>query len=64
MSGKRFGNARDHFFHLMGKCDSDYIMFCDQDDVWNFDKIRITYNEMKKREKIKIFQPLSSPTLR
>jgi hypothetical protein len=26
----------------------DFIMFCDQDDVWNNDKIEITLNEMKK----------------
>ena len=33
-SGRRFGNARDHFFHLMDGCDADCMLFCDQDDVW------------------------------
>lgn len=39
-SGRRFGNARDHFFDLMAQCDAEYMLFCDQDDVWYPDKIR------------------------
>lgn len=33
-SGQRFGGARDHFFWLIGQCDADYMMTCDQDDRW------------------------------
>ena len=33
-SGRRFGNARDHFFYLMDRCDADWMLFCDHDDVW------------------------------
>ena len=33
-SGKRFGGARDHFFWMIGQCDADYMMTCDQDDRW------------------------------
>ena len=40
-SGTRFGNARDHFFWLMGQCDADFMLFCDQDDVWHPDKVRL-----------------------
>ena len=40
-SGIRFGNARDHFFHLMKMCDAPYMFFCDQDDVWYPQKIQI-----------------------
>lgn len=38
-SGRRFGNARDHFFHLMDACDAEFMLFCDQDDVWYPDKV-------------------------
>lgn len=41
-SGRRFGNARDHFFHLMSRCEADFMLFCDQDDVWYPDKLRRT----------------------
>ena len=40
ISGKRFGNARDHFFHLMETCDAPYMLFSDQDDVWYPGKVR------------------------
>lgn len=36
---RRFGNARDHFFHLMERCDAPYMLLCDQDDVWYPDKV-------------------------
>lgn len=39
VSGRRFGNAKDHFFHLMEQCDVPYMLFCDQDDVWYRDKV-------------------------
>lgn len=38
-SGKRFGNARDHFYYLMSVSEGDYLFFCDQDDVWYPEKI-------------------------
>ena len=38
-SGQRFGNARDHFFHLMRQCAADWMLFCDQDDTWFSSKI-------------------------
>jgi len=45
-SGKCFGNARDHFFHLMCVCKADYMFFCDQDDVWYPDKLDKMMNVM------------------
>ena len=39
-ANKRFGNARDHFFYLMNNCKADYILFCDQDDVWFPEKVQ------------------------
>lgn len=38
-SGRRFGGARDHFFWLTERCNADYIAYCDDDDVWNADKL-------------------------
>ena len=38
--GLRFGCAEKHFMHLLSRyCDTPYIMFCDQDDVWHPDKV-------------------------
>ena len=49
-SGKRFGNAREHFFWLMEQCKADYMQFCDQDDVWHNDKVRILQEAMEEAE--------------
>ncbi|MBO4697247.1 MAG: glycosyltransferase family 2 protein [Lachnospiraceae bacterium] len=40
-SGRRFGNARDHFLHLMNEATSaEWMLFCDQDDYWWAHKVR------------------------
>lgn len=50
-SGIRFGNAQNHFLHLLSRFhDAPYIMFCDQDDVWHPDKIRRTLDKMREVE--------------
>jgi len=49
-SGKKFGNAREHFFWLLQNCNADYIFFCDQDDVWKADKVEKTLAVIKKIE--------------
>lgn len=49
-SEQRFGNARDHFFWLMKNCEADYMLFCDQDDVWHSDKVRKTVDALKTAE--------------
>lgn len=49
-SGRRFGSARDHFFHLMRRCTSPYMMFCDQDDVWYPDKVQKTFDALLAAE--------------
>ena len=49
-AGGRFGNARDHFFHLMAQCDADYMLFCDQDDVWYPDKVARTRQALEAAE--------------
>lgn len=47
---RRFGNARDHFFALMACCDADYMLFCDQDDVWHPEKVRKTREALERTE--------------
>ena len=49
-SGRRFGNARDHFFHLMDRCEARYMLFCDQDDAWYPDKVRKTREALEDAE--------------
>lgn len=50
IKGAPTGNSRDCFAELLNACDDDYIMFCDQDDVWKPQKIEITLAAMKKAE--------------
>ena len=49
-SGCRFGNARDHFFWLMGQCKAEYMHFADQDDVWHPDKVRTMQEALEQAE--------------
>ena len=44
------GGAKHNFFDMMSKYKNDYIMLCDQDDIWLPDKIKVTLAEMKKAE--------------
>lgn len=50
-SGTRFGCAQNHFLHLLSTfSDAPYLMFCDQDDVWDRDKVRKTMKKMLELE--------------
>lgn len=46
------GGAKENFTYLLEKIDEnfDYLMFCDQDDVWLDTKIEITLNKMLEVE--------------
>ena len=44
------GSAKDNFFFLMNNTDGQYVMFCDQDDVWHADKLEKTIAEMQSIE--------------
>lgn len=50
-AGRRFGNARDHFFHLLSECKAPYILFCDQDDVWYPEKLEKVLSELMRTER-------------
>lgn len=43
--------AAMNFFWLLSKAEGDYILLCDQDDVWRNDKVRKLLGRMKSKEK-------------
>jgi len=40
----------ESFLQLLNASDTDYVMFCDQDDLWQADKIKAVFNKMKELE--------------
>lgn len=46
----RTGSAKNNFFHLMSFVNTDYVMLCDQDDVWFNDKIEVTLQKIQESE--------------
>lgn len=48
---KGYGSAKLNFFHLLKQSSGDYVMCCDQDDVWFPNKTSVTLQEMKRLEK-------------
>lgn len=50
IKGAATGAANKNFAKLLKNCDSDYIMLCDQDDVWLPKKIEKTLDAMRKAE--------------
>lgn len=43
---------------MLHQCDAEYIMFSDQDDVWNNNKISVTLAAMQKCEALHPFDPI------
>lgn len=43
-------SATDNFIYLLSQTQAPYVMLCDQDDVWNYNKIETTLNKMKEME--------------
>ena len=43
----RFGNPANNFLHLLKKSTANYIMFCDQDDIWFDNKLSLMYSEIR-----------------
>lgn len=44
------GNPSLNFFQLLAASTGDYVMFCDQDDVWLPDKVHLSLAEMHRLE--------------
>ena len=57
LDGQHYGNAKQHFMALLRLADCPYVMTCDQDDVWDADKIELTLAAMKSEER-KMERPL------
>lgn len=45
-----WGSARDNFWSLLPYAESPYVAFCDQDDVWDVDKIERCLAAMRELE--------------
>jgi len=46
------GNAKYNFMEMMVRHRDEYLMLCDQDDVWLPDKIEITLKKMREMEAV------------
>lgn len=44
------GSPQGNFFRLIGRTDEEYVMFCDQDDVWIPNKIELSLKRMQEME--------------
>ena len=44
------GSAMNNFFRLLKSVSDEYVMLCDQDDIWLEDKVEATLTEMKRLE--------------
>lgn len=50
LEGERYGSAKLHFMALLRLAEASYVMTCDQDDVWDSDKIAVTMEGMLQSE--------------
>jgi len=47
LPGESTGGAKNNFLYMMRNVEEDYYMFCDQDDCWLPDKIKIMYRRIR-----------------
>lgn len=50
--GVIFGSAKLNFEHLLKLSSADYVMFCDQDDIWLPHKVEKTFLLMQETERL------------
>lgn len=50
LEDERYGSAKRHFMALLRLADAPYVMTCDQDDVWDADKVEVTLRAMREAE--------------
>lgn len=48
--GIMLGAAKSNFAHLMAHATAEYVMFCDQDDVWLPDKVQCSMQSLLEEE--------------
>ncbi|MDI9589869.1 MAG: glycosyltransferase family 2 protein [Acidobacteriota bacterium] len=58
LDGERHGSAKGHFMALLRMADAPYVMTCDQDDIWDEDKIEFTLRAMRDHERVEQGKPL------
>ena len=51
VNDKACGGAAANFFNMLSLSTSEYIMFCDQDDMWKADKVEKTLKRMRHLER-------------
>jgi rhamnosyltransferase len=44
------GSAASNFMHLLQFADANFVMFCDQDDIWVDNKIEVMLNAIQKKD--------------
>lgn len=49
--GQKSGSAKNNFMRLLKSSDAEYVMFSDQDDIWEPDKILDSMERMERAEK-------------
>jgi glycosyltransferase involved in cell wall biosynthesis len=52
LDGVCTGSAKNNFVHLLARSSADYVMFCDQDDVWLETKLAIFQQKMDGLEEV------------
>ena len=55
---KNSGSSKSNFLELMARTRDDYLMLCDQDDVWMPDKVEKTFAKIKSMEAQYPHEPL------
>lgn len=48
--GLKFGSPALNFLHLVRHSKNDYVMFCDQDDIWFDNKVQLMYDSIRYAE--------------
>ena len=51
--GKSCGSAKENFRYLLQRVDAEFYMFCDQDDIWDENKIEKSLTELSKLDQSK-----------
>lgn len=47
-----------NFLSLLEESEADYVFFCDQDDIWEKDKVEVTLKEIQNYEKLNKHTPI------
>jgi glycosyltransferase involved in cell wall biosynthesis len=51
IDGPATGGAKNNFFYLLGQVDAPHYFFCDQDDIWEQNKVEVTHRRMLLAER-------------